>query len=120
MKNRGPLRKDMFPRLLRQTMENVEVTQAETIKSRFKVTGLIPLNHDAVLKKLPRQDVDNTTDSATTIAATLKDLFQEARFGEKADNNTAPKTAKREKLSVPPGNSVAHSDISVTESVQKN
>jgi hypothetical protein len=101
-------------------MENVEVTQAETIKSRFKVTGLIPLNHDAVLKKLPRQDVDNTTDSATTIAATLKDLFQEARFGEKADNNTAPKTAKREKLSVPPGNSVAHSDVSVTESVQKN
>jgi hypothetical protein len=101
-------------------MENVEVIQAETFKSGFKVTGLIPLNRDAVLKKLPRQDVDNTTDSATTIAATLKDLFQEARFGKKADNNTAPKTAKREKLSVPPGKSVAHSDVSVTKSVQKN
>jgi hypothetical protein len=56
LKNRGPLQKDVFQTLLRQTMENVEVIQAETFKSGFKVTGLIPLNRDAVLKKLPRQD----------------------------------------------------------------
>lgn len=122
-RNRGPLRKDMFPQLLRKTLEKVGATQPETVKSGFKTTGLIPLDRNAVLKKLPRQDQnqDETTNSASLIAETLKDLFEEARFGRKTDENTPAKTLKKKKkLNVPAGTSVSVTDVDTTEDVSKS
>lgn len=110
----------MFPQLLRKTLEKVDATQPDNIKSGFRTTGLIPLDRNAVIKRLPKQDLNNTpNDSATTIAETLKDLFQEARFGKKSEENCPAKTLKRKKLSVPAGKSVSFVDVKTTDGVAK-
>jgi hypothetical protein len=43
-KNKGPIRKDMFPHLLNSTLMKLDTSSPNNIKSGFKSTGLVPLD----------------------------------------------------------------------------
>lgn len=105
-KNAGPIRKDMFPRLLNSTLQKLDSKNAENIKAGFKATGLVPLDREAVLKKIPKQDLQAPP---SEIAATLKDMFQAARFTTK--DNQPP---KRKKFNATAGQSVTTRCIPTT------
>lgn len=111
-RHKGPLRKDIFPNLLKKCLEKVQSTNAENIKSGFAACGIIPLDRNAVLKKIPGQDLQPAEEAMTTMASTLKGIFQENRFG-KTNENEDTKTKKR-KLNVQPGQSVSLKDLNST------
>lgn len=118
-RNRGPLRKDIFPSLLRQTLEKVGANQLENIKAGFKATGLIPLDRDAVLSKIPKQDrppLDNAAENS--ISETLKDLLQVSRFGnnkEESASGSSKLTTRKKKLDVAAGQSVSFEQVKKTK-----
>lgn len=116
--NRGPLRKDMFPTLLRQTLAKVGSNQSENIKAGFRTTGLIPLDRDAVLNKIPKQD-RNPNDKAAenSITETLKDLFHVSRFGNTRDGSasgSSKEIKRKKKLEVAAGQSVSYEQVQKT------
>ncbi|KAG5878852.1 hypothetical protein JTB14_005002 [Gonioctena quinquepunctata] len=43
-KNRGVIRKDVFPRLLRQCLESINVKNQQNIKSGYEATGIAPID----------------------------------------------------------------------------
>jgi len=49
---KGPISKEIFPRLLKKILEKISASQSDNIKSGFKATGLYPVDRDCVLKKL--------------------------------------------------------------------
>ena len=57
-KYRGVLPKALFPQMLKKAVDGV-TNMSSNIKSGFRATGIIPLNRDQVLKRLPRVDVNN-------------------------------------------------------------
>ncbi|KAG5862159.1 hypothetical protein JTB14_000644 [Gonioctena quinquepunctata] len=82
-KNRGVIRKDVFPRLLRQCLESINVKNPQNIKSGFEATGIAPIDRQKIFQKLPKtQYLAATAEAENTLGETLKQLFQEARFGK--------------------------------------
>ncbi|XP_003245816.1 uncharacterized protein LOC100569189 [Acyrthosiphon pisum] len=79
LKRKGPLTKDVFPSILKKTLEKLEISQFDNIKSGFKATGIYPLDREKVLNKLPGDP--NSSTSSSIIPQVLHDLFKETRFG---------------------------------------
>jgi hypothetical protein len=106
-RNKGPVRKDIFPSLLKTTLQNIEASNSENIKSGFRATGIYPFDPDQVLKKNPDSLVTETATSVQ-IVKTMSEFFKEARYGA----NTKPTLGRRKKINVPPGQSVTSDIIS--------
>lgn len=56
MKNRGAIRKDQFPRLLKQVLDSIEGNVSDNLKAGFKKSGIFPINKE-VLKNLPKKSL---------------------------------------------------------------
>ncbi|CAK1601668.1 unnamed protein product [Parnassius mnemosyne] len=54
-KNRGVMPKHVFPRLLKQTLDNIE-NMGKNLKSGFEAAGIYPINEKRVLDRLPTQE----------------------------------------------------------------
>jgi len=101
MKNRGVVPKNMFPALLREAIESMGDRPRDKIIVGFKATGPIPLDRQAVLKRLPRQG--QNTDTSPSWCRALIEKLEESRR-----NDTPPTSARgrRKRLDVTPGQSV--------------
>ena len=50
--SRGAISKDVFPALLKETLDKIKASQSQNIKSGFRATGIIPFDPQHVLSKL--------------------------------------------------------------------
>lgn len=91
--------KSVFPRLLKQLMDEVVLNAKPNIISGFRKTGLIPLNKEEVLKQLPKENLD--THEAEAINTSIIDLLKEMRYPAKPQRKSNNK-----KVNVLPGKSV--------------
>lgn len=108
LKNRGVIPKDTFPRLLKRCLEKMADKTLENVKAGFKAAGLIPLNRNEILKRLPRSTAVLSKDSQNPQewVESFKDFLQETRAKE-----TQPlRTVKRKRLNIKPGASVVDSE----------
>ncbi|KAE9528775.1 hypothetical protein AGLY_012350 [Aphis glycines] len=80
---RGPIPKEIFPILLKKTLEKLSVSQMSNVKAGFEATGIYPIDREKVLKRLPIEDLDSINTSASIIIPeALHDIFKETRFGK--------------------------------------
>lgn len=104
---RGPIPKEIFPRLLKKTLEKLSISQKDNIKAGFEATGLYPLDREKVLKRLPVEDLDSINTSASIIIPeALHDMFKETWFGKASE-----KISKRKKYNIKAGCSVTEENI---------
>ncbi|KAG5878010.1 hypothetical protein JTB14_025465 [Gonioctena quinquepunctata] len=108
-RHRGGIRKDHCPRLLKRALADVEANKGTIIKSGFSATGLVPLDRQKILNKLPRETMAEEVAEAR-IAASLKEVFKNNRFGRAGPSSVG----RRKKLEVESGRSITADDI-VTE-----
>ncbi|KAE9521258.1 hypothetical protein AGLY_018350 [Aphis glycines] len=87
---RGPIPKEIFPRLLKKTLEKL---------SGLKQQENNPIDREKVLKRLPIEDLDSINSSASIIIPeALHDIFKETRFGKVGE-----KVSKRKKYNIKAG-----------------
>jgi len=90
--NKGVVRKDVFPRLLRQCLEEIHINSKENITSGFEATGIVPLNRQKVLDKLPKITEPVADKEADCIMKkSLEQLFSETRFGKVGPSSSGHK-----------------------------
>lgn len=88
-KNRGPIQKDCFPRLLKQCLEELNTggSSEKNLIAGFECTGIYPLEAEKVLKQLPvpvtqTQDQSSQDDANSSWTDSLKDFLEEFRKSE--------------------------------------
>lgn len=101
--NRGSIPKDKFPCLLSKCLNAMTSDCEKNIKAGFKATGLVPLDRQQVLKRLPRTTVlsQSNDENNITWVSSLETLLQEKR-----SNETQPMKQKKKKLNIPAGRSI--------------
>lgn len=87
-KNRGVMPKHVFPRLLKQTLDNIE-NMGKNLKSGFEAAGIYPINEKRVLDRLPTQeDPEIHNNASQQWLETFKMYLEDMRTKE---CSTAPK-----------------------------
>ncbi|KAK3931060.1 Pogo transposable element with KRAB domain [Frankliniella fusca] len=99
-KNRGVIPKAVFSRRMKSALERIAANSSKTIQSGFRACGIIPLDPESVLKRLPSEGHEDTTKSL--LSDSLLSNLQKNRFQEEPSSSTS----KKKKLSVKPGESV--------------
>ncbi|XP_039300054.1 jerky protein homolog-like [Nilaparvata lugens] len=94
-RNRGAVQKSVFPRLLREAIESMGDKLRANIIAGFRATGLIPLDKEEVLKKLPKQ----ADDTSPNWCDALREKLEETRKGD------TPKS-RGKRVTVHPGQSI--------------
>jgi len=102
LKKRFPLTKDIFPKILKSTIERVNISQKYNIK--FEATGIYPLDRQKVLNKLP----DDKSPASIIVPQAMHDMLKESRFGS---NDGGTTKGRREKYNVEPGRSVTEANM---------
>lgn len=106
-RNRGVVPKSEFPKLLRQAVESMGEKVHQNVVAGFKACGLVPLNKEEVLKRIPR----NMQDSSTEIwSRALIDKLEETRKSESPKSSALSTRGKR--LMVRPGKSLTSASTS--------
>ena len=96
---RGSVPKDIFPSLLKETLEKIDAKKSQNIISGFRGTGLIPFNPNHVLSKLP--DSEETPDtSKENWSSSFEQILKNCRYKKPVAQK------RRKKLDIPPGTSV--------------
>lgn len=99
------LPKDMFPRLLTQLMDKIELNKVENLKAVFKKAGIHPVNRDKLLERLAEHKsslLDNDL-----IGKAFLDQIQ----NERQDFIGLAGKPKKKKLQVQPGDSISIEDL---------
>nr|CAH7727746.1 unnamed protein product [Callosobruchus chinensis] len=102
-KSVSTLPKDIFPRLLKKALDNIEPHVRENIKAGFKKAGIHPISKDEVLKRLP-------SSSASVNLELVGETFIQ-HLKEKRQEVVKPRIRKRQKLEVPAGKSITSTDV---------
>lgn len=101
--NRGVLPKSEFPRLLKETLEEIGIKIASNITAGFKKCGIVPLDPQKVLSLLPNEE--DVTEKSWTSAFT--DHLQTSRFGAGSSTPRSSQRASRGKRrEVEPGKGI--------------
>lgn len=108
-KNRGTIPKDKFPRLLKKCLDDIgEENISKNIRSGFSGAGIVPLDRNQVLKRLPpelvgqKASTSSQSDSSIEWVNTFKTYMKECRMKE-----TQPlRMPSKKKLNVPAGRGV--------------
>ena len=88
-RRRGSIEKCYFPTLLVKLLNQIQSTLAANIIAGFRTCGLIPIDRNQVLKKLPSiERISEDADVSAVFNSTLVSLLEE---------NRAPATAKQQK-----------------------
>lgn len=96
------LPKDQFPKLLKQLTDILFVEKKSNMISGFLKTGIIPLDRNKVLERLPQQNL--TSPMKRLIGDSFMDMLAEKR---KDVTKSGRPTQKRKKLNVAAGKSVS-------------
>ncbi|KAB0804870.1 hypothetical protein PPYR_01840 [Photinus pyralis] len=108
-KNRGCIPKSDFPRLFNKCIKNIENIE-NNIKSGFRGCGIIPLDPNVVLSKIPDVDASQEQDQRQNEkhwTTTLQEFLKESRLA--ATQDLRPKRGK--KLKIAPGKSIGRKDL---------
>jgi hypothetical protein len=98
------LPKDQFPSLLKKVLDDM----AQNLISAFRKAGVVPINKQEIMSRMPRQDRDVNLN-------VVGDVFL-THLTEKRQEFVGPrKNAKRKNLNVPPGGSICQGDIQQSE-----
>lgn len=99
--NRGVIPKSDFPRLLKQTLDEINVKSADNVKSGFKKAGIMPFCPEKVLSQLPdSDDGEEKNEEDRSWTDSFVQHLKETRFESSSNKN---QTARRKRLNVPPG-----------------
>lgn len=99
------VQKSSFPGLLKHLVNELKLTDTKNIQSAFRATGIVPLNRDEVLKKLPNARAEEHGIS-NAISETLLDYLKETR----SPSTTPTQTKRKKMIRVEPGKSVVNLD----------
>lgn len=106
MKNRGAIRKDQFPRLLKQVLDSIEGNVSDNLKAGFKKSGIFPINKVEVLKNLPKKSLTmEENDVSVAWCNTFEEFLRSTR-----EKETVIKPRKK-KITVTAGKSLCETDI---------
>jgi len=100
-KKREVVSKAEFPPLLRKAVETMGEKVKENIVASFKACGLVPLNKEEVLKRVPRNMQDSSGELWSTA---IIDKLEESRKSE-SPKTSAPAT-RGKRITIPPGKSL--------------
>lgn len=98
--------KGCFPKLLKLLIDELSHNSSQNIISGFRKTGIVPLDINQVLTRLPDGDQDDN-DHLSAVTDYVLDLLKEMRYGSM--NITEPK--RKRKLNVVAGKSVSFKEI---------
>lgn len=104
------LQKDVFPRLLGKLMKSIQEMGPENVRSGFRKCGIVPLDVDAVLKRLP-SDQTSHANQVELLDNSLVELLKTMRYGD----GSTPKRKKRVRLGVEAGKSVVGRDSTIED-----
>ncbi|KAK3774888.1 hypothetical protein RRG08_007247 [Elysia crispata] len=111
-KNAGIIPKDVFPKLLKKLMDDLPNQSA---KAGFEKCGIHPLCAEPVLRRLPSEnteDLQSQSQLNTSISEAFTSQLRELRCG----NDSGPaKRARKKKVNVVPGRSIAAEDAAQCE-----
>lgn len=114
MKNKGsnrPFDKRYFPSLLKMTLSLMEKDLASNIKAGFKKGGIVPLDRNQVLARLPSEPLDNVTEGdASNLNNSLTEFLKSMRYGNDSDLEKKQRGRKR-RMKVPSGQAVRAADM---------
>nr|XP_039254787.1 jerky protein homolog-like [Styela clava]XP_039269740.1 jerky protein homolog-like [Styela clava] len=100
------LRKDEFPALLNKLCFALDVRGANNLVAGFKKAGLVPLNKEEVLSRLPRT---TSHDDSDVISEKFLEKISDLR------SSVAKETKTRKKVQVEPGKSACEEDVARLE-----
>jgi len=107
-RSKASLPKDKFPGLLAELIQKLEPHVKQNLLSGFRACGIVPLDRQEVLKKLPGQSSEAST--SATVSAAVIDMLGTLRYGEKEETVRR----RRRKVDVEPGRSVSAHDYNET------
>lgn len=106
LKNRGVLPKTLFPRMLKRAIEDISIRSQQNSIAGFKACGIVPLNPDAVLKKIPRKTNEEANEeSRTAWTNTIVEHLDRLKVG------TSQAAKRGKKNNIVAGKSVASVDL---------
>ena len=113
-RKKATIPKDEFPRLIRNLTIELEKNQGTNLKAGFKKCGIVPLNKQKVLDRLPKEKkIENNENKAQGEAAVddaIIQILKEMRY------DSGPEIKKRKKkVSVSPGKSIKGVDFESSE-----
>lgn len=100
--------KDEFPRLLKQLLTAMEWGTRQNLRSGFRKTGIVPLNKQQVLSRLPSKVLEQSLASMTTC---IGDTFLDELKRRREEATKPHENKRRKKVNVPPGKSIGTSDV---------
>ncbi|XP_022187493.2 uncharacterized protein LOC111046286 [Nilaparvata lugens] len=110
-KNRGVLPKSVFPSLLRETIESIGLTCADNIRSGFRACGIVPLDSDRVLNKLPHDhEVEEGADEDEA-GERWSESFTEVLKKFRESDQPPTQQGRGKRLNIVPGKSISASDV---------
>lgn len=99
--NRGVFPKSEFPRLLNETLQKVGANVEKNIKAGFLASGLIPVDRQRVLKRLPPDASEQNPTADTSWTSTFVTFLDKAR-----NTNTPSRKNRGKKLNIVPGKGI--------------
>lgn len=111
-RNQASVPKGCFPRLLKQLINDLSENVESNLKAGFRKAGIIPVDRDQVLSRLPNDDNEDPDKSRYAVDKSVLDILKEMRYGT---INIKDKTRKR-KLNAESGKSLGNIDDDNLES----
>lgn len=106
--------KTAFPHLLKLLLEAIKPNAAKNVRSGFRKCGIVPINPDEILSRLP-SDSQVPENDAEALTDSVVDILRELRY----ENLPKPRQ-QRKKVNVLPGRSVAGTDFNETKCSDSN
>lgn len=106
--------KGCFPLMLKLLIDELSVNAEKNIKAGFRKCGIVPLDCNQVLARLPQQE-ENEEAKITAVSESFYKLLKEMRYGSM--NIREPK--KKRKLEVVAGRSVSAEEVKKNEDQQE-
>lgn len=111
LRNRGVLPKTLFPRMLKQAVEDLQEREKVNICSGFRACGIVPFNPGAVLQKIKTKNRDTVT-SSPSLESSMSEVLINHLDLLKTGESTAPKRGK--KKNIIPGKMIGLDDLQET------
>ncbi|KAI5709838.1 hypothetical protein M8J75_003632 [Diaphorina citri] len=111
-RNDCSVRKDMFPILLKKLITAIDMNSASNVKAGFKKAGIVPIDPNQVLNRLPNNVTTTDQDNLETtlnMNNSFEELLKQMRYN---DNNSSTRKRANNKCKVQAGKSVSPEDLS--------
>jgi len=103
-KSTSCLPKNEFPRLLKHLEDQVEMNKSENMQAGFRACGIMPLDRNAVLKRLPQEKATQISDEVANDS--VVDFLQ-----AQSPQTQQPQRQKRTRVNIEAGKSVSTEDF---------